>query len=361
MNNEHGANIFEISKELKINLDKIIDFSSNINPYGASENAKEYIKNNLDLVSIYPDPNYKDLKLSISKYCKIDQEYITLGNGATEFINSFINIITPTNTLLLSPVYSEYEKELKKVNSNIFKMFHKKENNFKINIQDILNFSKNNNIDFIVLCNPNNPTGFAFSNKEIELLLASFKGTLMIDETYIEFTDINLFSSINLLKKYENLFIIRGTSKFFATPGIRLGYSLCANKNIQKKLNQLPNLWNINIIAETMGKIMFSDKKYIVDTKLAIKNSKDFIFSTLKKFKNIHIYPSESNFFLCEILNKDLTSDLLYEFLLKKNFIIRNAKSFEGLDNSFFRFCILDSRANLQLINLLIDFFQEEI
>ncbi|MGL5051126.1 MAG: threonine-phosphate decarboxylase, partial [Fusobacteriaceae bacterium] len=66
MKNEHGANVFELSEKLGISQKKILDFSSNINPFGASEKAKKEIIKNIDMVSIYPDPNYKKLKKAIS-------------------------------------------------------------------------------------------------------------------------------------------------------------------------------------------------------------------------------------------------------------------------------------------------------
>src|SRR5699024_12859338 len=100
-----------------------MDFSSNINPFGSSKLAKEYIINNIDKVSLYPDPEYLDLKTSISNYCNCSIDNIILECGATELISSFIEFINPKKSLLLSHDYSEYEKEMSYIGLNIKKFF----------------------------------------------------------------------------------------------------------------------------------------------------------------------------------------------------------------------------------------------
>lgn len=125
----HGANIFDLSKNLGLSKDSLLDFSSNINPFGASKKAQEALKENIHMVSMYPDPEYKELKSSISSYCQCNSDNIILGSGATELISSFIKTISPKKALLLSPSYSEYEKELNKNNCITEKFLQEKKMN----------------------------------------------------------------------------------------------------------------------------------------------------------------------------------------------------------------------------------------
>ena len=115
----------------------------------------------------------------------------------------------------------------------------------------------------VVICNPNNPTGFAFTQEEIKEILKYCSTYIMLDETYVEFIDTNVFSSTPLIDRFSNLFIIRSTSKFFSAPGIRLGYALTSDKEVLKKMNDNLDLWNINIFASLMGEVMFNDLEYI--------------------------------------------------------------------------------------------------
>lgn len=350
---KHGANIFDLCDMYEIKIDELMDFSSNINPFGSSKKAKKYIIDNIDMVSLYPDPEYKKLKKSISNYCNCKQENILLGSGATELISAFTKTISPKKALLLAPSYSEYEKELNKIGCDTDLYLAKKENEFKINISDFIDTINKKSYDLVIICNPNNPTGFAFSTNELSDILVKTNAFIMIDETYIEFTDMHIYSSTSLVDKFSKLFVIRGTSKFFSTPGIRLGYGLISNKDIFKSINSNLDLWNINIFATLMGEIMFSDDDYISDTYSKIKKEREYLLANLKKLSSLKVYDTSSNFILCEITNTSLTAKELYEKLIKDKIIIRDCNSFYGLSKYFFRVCVLKEDENKLLIRSL--------
>lgn len=352
-NVNHGANLYDLSKQYGFSKDEFMDFSSNINPFGSSKAAKDYIIKNIDMVSRYPDPSYLSLKSSISSYCNCLKDNIVLGSGATELISAFIKTVNPKKSLLIVPVYSEYEKELKKINCDITKYFSKPENSFKIDINNLVETINKGNYDLVVICNPNNPTGFTFSRYEMEAISKSINSFVMIDETYIEFTNTDVYSSTSLVDKYDNLFIIRGTSKFFSTPGIRLGYGLISNKNIKESIDSNLDLWNINIFASTMGEIMFTDNEFISSTINLMTNERNYLINKLCSIKQLEVYETQGNFILCKIKSKSLTAKELREKLIPQKIIIRDCSSFEGLDEFFFRVCILKPDENRLLIDCL--------
>lgn len=354
----HGANLYDLSSQYGFSKEDIMDFSSNINPFGSSKLAKEYIVNNIDKVSVYPDPEYLELKTSISNYCNCSIDNILLGSGATELISSFIKTINPKKALILSPAYSEYEKELSKIECNITKYFSKKEYNFTINIDNLIEIINKDNYELIIICNPNNPTGFTFSKNEIEKILNNTNSFVMVDETYIEFTNTSIYSSTSLVDKYDNLFVIRGTSKFFSTPGIRLGYGLISNHKVMYEMNSNLDLWNINIFASMMGEVMFNDNKFIENTYSLMIKERDYLVNELSKFTDLKIYNSQGNFILCEIKSKSITAKEVREKLIPKRIIIRDCVSFDGLDEYFFRVCILKPEENKLLIDNLINIFK---
>lgn len=349
----HGANLFDLEKKYGFKKEEMMDFSSNINPFGASQKALKAISENPQIVSIYPDPHYKILKESISHYSKSNIENIILGNGATSLISGFIKEVAPKNALVLSPAYSEYKKELEKIDSNIFELILKPEENFLTSSEEIIEKAKATESTLIVICNPNNPTGTILDRESIRKIAASINGYIMVDETYIEFTDKCLYSSSELCDEIPNLFVIRGTSKFFSTPGLRLGYGIISDKKIKSSLEKYTSLWGINIFADIMGSLMFTDELYQRDTYKNICEERTFLINSLSSFNDLKVYPSFGNFILCEIKTKKIKAKDLYKNLIKDKIIIRNCESFQGLSEYYFRVCTLKRQENEYLIDKL--------
>ena len=353
---KHGANLFELSKKFNFKIEDIRDFSSNINPLGPSKIALEKLKENLNLVTTYPDPEYIDLKNSISNYVNANFDDIFLGSGTTQLLREYISLVSPKNSLLLSPCYSEYENELSKLDGTIHHYKLTEEKNFKIDVKEIIDYINENKIELFVFANPNNPTGTILNVEEIEEILQNTNTKILIDETYVEFTNTLVYSSIPLTKKYKNLFVTRGVSKFFASPGIRLGYGITSDEKTKEIFYKNSMLWNITIFSDIMGRYMFDDTSYQNTVYNFIREERDYATVELSKIDNIKVYRSEGNFVLCKILNEKTANDLR-ENLLKDALVIRDCSSFLGLNEKYFRFCILDKEDNRKLVEKIKDFF----
>jgi len=128
----HGGNAKEISRKNKIEYDKILDFSANINPLGMPTSVKKAIIEGLDEVEKYPDITYFELKCAIGEFENINKENLILGNGAAEVLFNVVRGINPKNTLILAPTFSEYEEATKAINGTIIYYKLKEENNFYI-------------------------------------------------------------------------------------------------------------------------------------------------------------------------------------------------------------------------------------
>jgi threonine-phosphate decarboxylase len=209
-------------------------------------------------------------------------------------------------------------------------------------------------VDLVVLCNPNNPTGSFAPNKVLRELLACLKAHnayLMIDETYIEFADeVAALSAMPLTFEYDNLFVIRGTSKFFSCPGLRLGYSACTDKVLRDKVLNQMDPWSVNSYASLAGCVMFTADRFIQKTRELITSERRRIRAELSSWQNIRLYETQSNFFLFKILRSDVTAGDVFERLIKQNMLVRDCSSFPCLDNSFIRFCIQTPTLNDRLL-----------
>ena len=358
--NKHGANLFELAEKYGFCIEDIMDFSSNINPFGASPKALDYVCKNIDRLSIYPDPEYKNLLNTLSLYCKTKPENILLGSGATGLISAFINYINPKKAMLIIPAYSEYEAELFKLkNSEIFYHILKKENDFLIDTDVLIGEIKQNNIELLIMCSPNNPTGSVINNEQMLYLLSNTSCYILVDETYVEFSDTEKFSSAKLCAKSDKLFVIRSTSKFFAVPGIRLGYGISSNSGFLEHYKSFTDLWAVNIVASIMGEIMFSDTDFINNSYERISAERSYLKDSLEKLKDLKVYPTFGNFILCEIVSRKTDATQLYEKLISKAVAIRDCSNFKTLDKYFFRICVLKHEQNKFLIKQLNEIFAE--
>jgi len=350
----HGGNAKEISRKNKIEYDKILDFSANINPLGMPTSVKKAIIEGLDEVEKYPDITYFELKCAIGEFENINKENLILGNGAAEVLFNVVRGIDPKNTLILAPTFSEYEEATKAINGTIIYYKLKEENNFYIQ-ENILDYI-NSELDLIFICNPNNPTGVITSKDLLVKILIKAKKNnviVLIDESFLDFIEVNL-SMISYINEYENLIIIKSLTKFFALPGIRIGYGICSNASLKEKLEKISPAWNINILAEIATKTGLKDETYIRETLKFIKSEKKYLYNELKEIKQLKVYEPSANF----ILLKTLIKINLKNELLKNNILIRSCSNYEGLDNSYYRIAVRNHKENSKLIENIRNVFE---
>lgn len=347
----HGGNLDELSRTFKLNKESLIDFSANINPLGINKKVKDAIINALEEVERYPDITYFNLKYGISDFEGVNYEDLVLGNGAAEVIFNLVRSIKPKKVLIPAPTFGEYEEAVLSINSSIEYYYLKEDNNWIID-EDIINHI-NEDIDMVFICNPNNPTGI-LTDKEVIINIAkkalSTNTILAIDESFLDFVrDGENYSVINLLKEYNNIFIIKSMTKLFAIPGIRIGYGICENKEIINKIELISVPWNINILAEKATLEAIKDKEYIDRTISYIQKEKNYLYKELNKFNDIKVFKPSVNFIMFKIINN---IDLKLE-LMKENIIIRSCNNYIGLDDSYYRVAVRTREENDNLIMAL--------
>ena len=196
---------------------------------------KETLAEHLDAITSYPDREYAALRRCIAEYTHSDFDNIIVGNGSTELISLFIQIEHPKKALVLGPTYSEYEREIFLGGGTTHYYPLKEKDDFCLDLSD---FTKhlNESIDLLVICNPNNPTSSCITRAQMRQILDVCKQYdifVMTDETYVEFAEnMDEITAVPLTHYYNNIIILRGTSKFFAAPGLRLGYAITGNRDL---------------------------------------------------------------------------------------------------------------------------------
>lgn len=214
-------------------------------------------------------------------------------------------------------------------------------------------------VDLLILCNPNNPTSSVIRHAQMREILDYCKRrsiTVLVDETYVEFTeDVEDVTAIPLTEYYNNIVILRGISKFFAAPGLRLGYAVCGSRDLLQKIEQCKNPWTINSLAAIAGEIMFTDDEYIRQTRELISGERRRILAALEASPAFQPYQPHANFVLAKILKENLTSSDVFEAAIRRNLMIRDCSTFPFLNDKYFRFCFMLPEQNDALLRVLGD------
>lgn len=352
----HGSDLEIIEQTYGIKKTDIVSFSANVNPIGISPKLRQTLAEHIDAITTYPDRNYTALRQCLSKYTGAETEHILVGNGSTELISLFIQTEHPKKALIMGPTYSEYEREIYLGGGTTHYYPLKEKDDFKLDTEEFI-FNLNETIDLLVICNPNNPTSSYICRKDMRLILDTCKRYdifVMVDETYVEFTEPEEeITAIPLTDYYNNIIILRGISKFFAAPGLRLGYGVTGNQDLIKSINTRKNPWTINSLAVIAGELMFTDTNYIQQTRTFISKERKRMFDALKDCPYYKPFPPSANFILVKILKEDTTSSDIFEYAIQKGLMIRDCSTFPFLDNKFIRFCLMDEDSNDRLLHCL--------
>lgn len=352
----HGSDLEEIQEKYNIKAEDIVNFAANVNPLGISPNLQHELSHNMDIITTYPDREYTSLKKTISEYAKTGTENILVGNGTSELISSFIRHITPKKAVIIGPTYSEYEHEVSRVGGKAYYLPLYEEDDFKLNTDYLLN-KLDKQTDMLIICNPNNPTSSCIDLVTMRHILDACTENhiyVLIDETYIEFVNaLEAYSAVSLSQFYSNVIILRSTSKFFAAPGLRLGYAITGNPDLIAKINSTSKPWMINSIASEAGQIMFRDKEYIDKTINLIHAERDYCYKELLELEGFKPYKPYANFMLVRINKKDVTSNDVFEEAIKKGMLIRDCSTFPFLTSQYFRFCFMKHEDNKRLIECI--------
>lgn len=317
--------------------DEFKDFDSEMVFLDANENPFE------NGVNRYPDPQQRSLKAVLAKQKGVSESEILLGNGSDEVLDLIFRAFCEPqvdHVITLPPTYGMY-KVLSETNAigNIEVLLNA---DFEPDVDGILK-KVNERTKLLFICSPNNPTGNTFTTSRIEQLLDAFKGILVIDEAYIDFSKED--SWVKKLGKFPNLIVTQTLSKAYAMAGIRLG--ICyASKEIIQILNKIKPPYNVNGLTQKKA------LERVSNTDLVAREVEQILFERqhlLKELENINfiekIFPTDANFILVRVDD----ANKRYQQLISKGIVIRN-RSTQPLCENTLRFTIGTSEENKKLI-----------
>ena len=351
----HGGDVWTVSRRLGLDPSKILDFSSNINPMGPPPSSVKSIKDNLWKIQHYPDNLYSNFRRQVAKYLELDTiDNIVEGSGSTELIQLFADLLIGKGdkVIISVPTYGEYERVVRARGGAPVYVYAK--SNFEMNINRIME-ELEKDCKALMLCNPNNPTSTIIQRKDLVRIMqiAHDKEVfVLVDESFVEFVEEAKISLSPYIEDFSNLFIIRSLTKFYALPGLRVGYGLAPAK-LADRLRKVKMPWSLNSMAEEAGISALQDFKYVKKTKELIPKERRYLYSGLKEIRGVTVFKPEANFILLRILNGMTAANLKGSLLDKYSILIRDCSSFTGLGKDYFRVCVRLRNDNSSLLSAI--------
>ncbi len=348
--NGHGGNIHLFSRQHR-EKGEILDFSANINPLGPPPWLRSTISRALSDVVHYPDPDCFDYISAIADHFDLDKNVIVPANGSTELLYALPKLLPCSRAVIPVPSYIDYKKVMEQNGKEILLFPLSPEDDFALH-SDILSKTLKDD-EIVILGSPNNPTGALVHHLEIIQLAQSFPSSwFVVDEAFLDFAE----AGRTVAGKCDNIITLHSLTKFFALPGLRLGFGVFAPSLAEKMRNVLPP-WTVNTLAQNVGAQLFRDTAYRQTSLRCMKKLRQQLYTALQDFTDLHVFPSEVNYFLIQITSSaDATT--LADHLLQKKILIRVCTNYAGLNDTFFRIAIRNEEENEQLIDGLRTFFQ---
>lgn len=304
-----------------------LDFSASISPLGVPDGVVRAAAEAARRADCYPDPKCRELSSAIAEHENVPASSVLCGAGAADLIWRTVLAIHPSTAWLQAPTFGEYRVALEQVNC---KVTHEEQAD----------------VDLMILCNPNNPTG-KLTPRETVLQMAERGVPMLLDECFLDFTDdpaANEFTG--LLSDYPNVLVLKAFTKLYAMAGFRLGYVMCSDTVLLRRVAQAGPPWAVSSVAQAAGLAALQETSYVQQVRTLVKTERTWLVEQLKAL-GLQTVPGSANYLL---FRAGYTTG---ESLRQRGILVRTCGDFEGLDKSWIRIAVRTHKDNETLIRAL--------
>lgn len=333
------------------------DYCYLVNPYFPPKKMIDKMKYSYnELLFNYPSGQAVIKNCASRLFENVSEEKLLIGNGAAELINNLKHVIKGKIVLSL-PSFNEYVRCFP---DNEFIYVNSRYNDYRLDKEELIENLKF--ADALIIVSPDNPTGSILTYDEIIQVLdyaKKNKKNVIFDESFIDFAEKSYtLIDDDILNKYPNLIVIKSISKSYGVPGLRLGVLASSNSEYIDIIYRNMSVWNINSFGEYFLQIMPLYKKEYNIACGKIKEERKKFYNKLAKIKELKIYKSDANYFMCK-LNKGKAHELA-EFLLDKNrILIKVLNGKNGFDDGeYIRIAIKSTKENNYLVKSIKEYYK---
>ena len=351
----HGGDVRALATRLNCEVADLLDFSANLNPLGPPESLRQVVSRNLSDVVHYPDPRCIALCAAIARRFSLPVESIVCGNGSTELLFALPACLGVTRALIPVPSYADYETAARRAGLAVKQLVYPVETGIDWSLIE----TECQGDELVIVGQPGNPVGNLFDREHFRAVaLRHPKTFFLIDEAFADF--VEGYESVARFA-LPNVLVLRSMTKFYAIPGIRLGYLIAPAELAQKIRDDLPP-WSVGSLAQAVGVALFAETTYAEQTRQRVTQLREDLKAQLEAFGIFRVFPSVANYLLVRIEKegvdaKELAEGLLFQFRIP----IRVCANYAGLDGRYFRVAVRTEEENTRLVEALAKVCQSKV
>jgi len=317
-----------------------LDYSSNMNPLGPPPAALEAIRRFAETIDRYPDPAVRRLTSRLAELHGVPQSAVMAGNGAAELIDLAARVHRPDTCAIPAPSFVEYADAVRKAGGKVLPVRLSAADNFELDDAMVDEaFAAYGKPSMWFIGSPNNPTGRLVDPAVIHRLLADGH-TVVLDEAFIDFApEGEKISLIRHAAASPRFIVLRSMTKYYAVPGIRLGYAV-GHPDTIAAMRELQVPWSVNGLAQQIGLAVLDDADYAARTAKWFAAERPYMEEGLRGL-GLDVVPGVTNYVLFAVpIEWRVTAAQLQQEMGRSGILIRDASRFDGLDARYCRIAV---------------------
>ncbi len=401
----HGGHTRRLAHLAGCAPDELLDFSANINPLGPPDCLRRVIARNLSAVVHYPDPHCLELREALASRHGVPPECLVVGNGSTELLYALPRVLGLKRAVIPVPSYIDYVRAAELAGMAIETVELDAADGFAIDWRQIEQRLLGE--ELLIVGQPGNPTGTLFNPSDLTRLAERHPASMFVDdEAFADFAqgcpsllakdairrvrlsglgDASQGTPLirpgrldggipaantpgrrrpnqprtgvedglhSLGNGHPNIIVVRTMTKFYAIPGLRLGYAVAAEP-IARRLRAVLPPWSVGSLAQAVGVAVIEDSVYFENTRAEVTALREQLYQGLSCLEGVRVFPSAANYLLARLEGSEPDAPELARRLLKQNIAIRVCDNYIGLDRRYFRVAVRTQDENERLLNAL--------
>ena len=318
------------------------DFSASTNPLGMPSAAAGAARAALRQADRYPDPSCRGLRRAIARFEGVPEKTVLCGNGAADLIWRLCAAVRPRTVLVPAPTFSEYASAARAVGARVRSLSLSAAEGFRL--PESFPEALDEEVDLVFLCNPNNPTGRTAPPGLLERTARACRErgvVLAVDECFLGFLpDAERRSLAARAACGRGLVVLKAFTKLFGMAGLRLGYAVTGDALLAEGVRAAGPPWAVSNVAQAAGAAALSDEAFVERTRRLVARERPRLAAALSA-TGCAVVPSEANYLLFRAPVDDLPSRLA-----RRGVLVRDCRSFEGLDASWCRVAVRGREEN---------------